>query len=59
MSAFLTQLPSTSRTERRRRYNLSRTLGAHTLDRVNVLGNDEDYGHTGQVNHGTLSVNLK
>ncbi|KDR83708.1 hypothetical protein GALMADRAFT_54302 [Galerina marginata CBS 339.88] len=40
-------LPITSNVERHRRYNLARTL-EKTLDRVNVLGNDENYGHNGQ-----------
>jgi hypothetical protein len=39
---------SPSHIERSRRRNLSQALG-HTLDRVNVLGNDSTYGHTGQV----------
>ncbi|KAF8913931.1 WD40-repeat-containing domain protein [Gymnopilus junonius] len=48
-SAFFTRPPFSSEIERRRRYNLTRAL-AHTLDRVNVLGDDGDYGHTGCVN---------
>ena len=47
-TAFFTELPFTSDIERRRRQNLSRTL-AHALDRVNVLGDDGGYGHTGWV----------
>lgn len=46
--SLLSQMPSTPDTERRRRYNLSRALD-NILDRVAVLGNDDDYGHTGQV----------
>ncbi|PPQ94016.1 hypothetical protein CVT25_009864 [Psilocybe cyanescens] len=45
--SLFSQLPSTPNIERRRRYNLSRTLD-NTLDRVKVLGNGEDYGHSGQ-----------
>ncbi|KAF9453071.1 WD40 repeat-like protein [Macrolepiota fuliginosa MF-IS2] len=42
-------LPSTSRTEYIRHLNISRLL-CDPLDRINVLGEDGSYGHTGCVN---------
>ncbi|CAA7259796.1 unnamed protein product [Cyclocybe aegerita] len=48
-SSLFKTLPFSTQAERRRRANLSWVLG-YTLDRVNVLGDDHGYGHTGCVN---------
>ncbi|KAF8974529.1 WD40-repeat-containing domain protein [Flammula alnicola] len=48
-TAALLKPPSSSSAEQHRRWNLFRTLG-HTLDRVNVLADDDLHGHTGCVN---------
>ena len=46
-TALLTSPPSSSYTEQFRKRILSRTFRLSNLDRVNVLGDDEGYGHTG------------
>ncbi|TFK75871.1 WD40 repeat-like protein [Pluteus cervinus] len=42
--------PRLARSEKYRKRNLSWAIGGRQLDRVNVLGNDISYGHTGCVN---------
>ncbi|KAF8812472.1 WD40 repeat-like protein [Phlegmacium glaucopus] len=49
-TALLTTPPSSSHTEQFRKRILYRTFKLSNLDRVNVLGDGEGYGHTGCVN---------
>ncbi|PPQ98558.1 hypothetical protein CVT24_004049 [Panaeolus cyanescens] len=44
-----TKLPASSASESFRKHNVAAALG-HSLDRVNILGDDAGYGHSGCVN---------
>ena len=48
--ALMTTPPSSSHTEQFRKRILAETFRVSNLDRVNVLGDDEGYGHKGYIN---------